>query len=245
MNGQHPTGEEARRWAEVLRLASSFKVDVKYWRKDGLTSEEQVRERSQALPYILVTMQMLRVLGCRSMVEIGTLRHEMLPECQLAALRRVEEVVPRACCTDGHSTYFWASVGLEVHSVDVDPACRGALERTYRNLREPFPANLRLHVPCDGLEFLRSYTGQIDFLYLDGWDKGSEGYAERHLEAYLLARPRLSASHLISIDDTDFATEEGGKESMLLPRLLEDGYVPLVKGRQTVVGQVESLLKRL
>lgn len=228
-------------WTEMLQVAARSKLDVKYWSKDELTAAEQLLERTPAQPYILVTMQLLKVLGCCSMVEIGSMRQEMQPECLVDTPRGPGAANRRACCTDGHSTYFWTSLGIEVHSVDVDPACRAALERTYRNFGQPFPANLRLHVPCDGLEFLQSFVGNIDFLYLDGWDKGSEGYAQRHLDAYLLAKRNLSSCHLISIDDTDFATEQGGKESLLLPQLIEDGYVPLVRGRQTVLCRAECL----
>ena len=75
---------------------------------------------------------------------------------------------------------------------------------------------------------------KIDLLFLDGWDKGSEQYAEKHLEAFLAAQDKLSDFHLISIDDTDFNTEEAGKDRYLTPHLLENGYIKVLWGRQIV-----------
>jgi hypothetical protein len=43
------------------------------------------------------------------------------------------------------------------------------------------------------------------------------------LEAYEAAKDKLAPNHLILIDDTDFLTEEGGKDRLLSPRLIEDG----------------------
>ena len=44
----------------------------------------------------------------------------------------------------------------------------------------------------------------------------------------------MSDIALISIDDTDFSTEEGGKDQLLSPYLLDNGYVKLLWGRQVV-----------
>ena len=35
----------------------------------------------------------------------------------------------------------------------------------------------------------KNFDKKIDLLFLDGWDKGTDQYAERHLEAFL-ACPR-------------------------------------------------------
>jgi hypothetical protein len=219
---------------EVLRLALEFRVDVKYWKKEVLSAAEQVDERCKAMPYILKTIEMLHVLGGRTVVEIGSMRQALSRECLAALATDIHAVRSPGCCTDGHSTYFWARAGFTTHTVDVDPNCRDQLALAYRNLDEPFPENLKVCVPCDGIEFLREFAGSIDLLFLDGWDKGTLGYAEHHLEAYVAARPKLARRHLISVDDTDFDTAEGGKDHLLAPQLIADGYVPIIKGRQTV-----------
>jgi hypothetical protein len=39
----------------------------------------------------------------------------------------------------------------------------------------------------------------------------------------------------VAIDDTDFRAPAVGKDSLLVPRLLERGYVPVLRGRQTIL----------
>ena len=75
---------------------------------------------------------------------------------------------------------------------------------------------------------------KIDVLYLDGWDKGTPNYAENHLQAFLVARDKLSDLHLVLIDDTDFNTNDGGKDKLLSPFLVDCGYDLLFNGRQTL-----------
>ncbi len=71
-------------------------------------------------------------------------------------------------------------------------------------------------------------------MFLDGWDVGTTDFAEKHLEAYMAAKDKLADIHLISIDDTDFDTDMGGKDRLLTPYLLENGYIKVLWGRQTV-----------
>lgn len=222
------------RMARVWRLALDFKVDVRYWRIETLSAEQQTHQRCKPRPYILKTLEILRAIGGRTIVEIGTLRQAMTAPCLAPPAEPADAFTAPACCNDGHSTYFWARSGLDVHSIDVDSGCRDAVERSYHNLGEPLPPNLQLHVPADGIAFLRGFRGTIGLLYLDGWDKGTPGYAERHLEAFEAARPRLAPLHLVAIDDTDFDTAAGGKDALLTPVLLERGYLPLLRGRQTI-----------
>ena len=91
-----------------------------------------------------------------------------------------------------------------------------------------------MHIPQEGIEFLTNFDKKIDLLFLDGWDKGSHNYAEKHLEAFLAAEDKLSDLHLVSIDDTDFKTESAGKDKLLTPYLLENGYIKILWGRQIV-----------
>ena len=89
------------------------------------------------------------------------------------------------CCGEGHSTYFWAQAGFETYTVDIDESCRDCLARQYAGLGEELPANLHICVPRYGIEFLDGFDDEeIDFLYLDGWDVGTPGFAELHLEAF-------------------------------------------------------------
>ena len=54
------------------------------------------------------------------------------------------------------------------------------------------------------------------------------------LEAFLAAQDKLADLHIVSIDDTDFDTESAGKDRLLTPHLLENGYIKVLWGRQTV-----------
>jgi hypothetical protein len=92
----------------------------------------------------------------------------------------------------------------------------------------------------DGIEFLKNFDGKIDLLYLDGWDVGVNQYAEKHLEAFKAAEDKLADLHLISIDDTDFNTEAGGKDKLLTPYLLDNGYVKILWGRQIVFAKIPN-----
>ena len=84
------------------------------------------------------------------------------------------------------------------------------------------------------LEFLKTCPFKIDILFLDGWDKGTPDYAEQHLEAFKSSTDKLSDTHLILIDDTDYLTEDGGKDKLLSPYLMENNYSMLFNGRQTL-----------
>ena len=68
---------------------------------------------------------------------------------------------------------------------------------------------------------MKNYEGTIDILFLDGWDVGTGGYRQKHLEAYDVVKDKLSEVHLILIDDTDFRIEDGGKDALLTPKLIE------------------------
>jgi hypothetical protein len=221
---------------EVLKTCDSFKKTTYYWNHDVLTHEEN-SIRNYPAPWISKTIELLNIIEAKTMVEIGATRRELTKNCinYFDDSMQLESKDAPPCCQDGHSTYFWARTGIEVHTVDVDEQCITQIQNSYKyHAQEPIPDNLHIHIPRDGIEFLKNFNKQIDFLYLDGWDKGTAFYAERHLEAYLAARDKLSDIHIISIDDTDFNTESAGKDKLLTPYLLENGYIKILWGRQNV-----------
>ncbi len=216
----------------LLRRVMDFRVDLRYWDQDDLSWEQQTSERAKPLPYLLTTIDLLAIAGGHRVVEIGAMRNAMSPSCPLAAGGDAFRAPP--CCNDGHSTFFFARAGFDVHSVDVDVDCRLQIERSYANLGLSFPSNLHLHIPEDGLELLSRFDQEIDLLFLDGWDKGTPRYAELHLEAYLRSCDKLAPTHFVAVDDTDFRTLEGGKDRLLAPVLIDGGYYPLLRGRQSL-----------
>jgi hypothetical protein len=224
------------KFTEVLKACDSFKKNTYYWTHDVLTHEEN-SIRNYPAPWIIKTIELLKIINGKIIVEIGSTRRELTQSCinYYDKSMELESKDAPPCCQDGHSTYFWAREGFEVYSVDIDESCRVQLENEYKHhIKEPIPDTLHICIPQDGIEFLKNFDKKIDLLFLDGWDKGSDQYAERHLEAFLAAEDKLTDFHIVSIDDTDFDTESAGKDKLLTPYLLENGYIKVLWGRQTV-----------
>lgn len=221
---------------KILKSCHDFKIDTLYWDHNRLEPHENSL-RNYPAPWIKKTIELLKIMDAKTMVEIGSTRMELTQNCIAYhdSSYQLKPCLAPGCCQDGHSTFFWARAGLEVHTVDIDPHCRIQLENQYKfHVKEPIPDNLHIHIPCDGIQFLKTFSKPIDFLFLDGWDVGSHRYGEYHLAAFLAAQDKLAPMHLISIDDTDFNTVEGGKDKFLSPFLLENGYIKILWGRQTV-----------
>ena len=221
---------------ELQVNANNFKVTTHYWNHDRLTPEENYI-RNYPAPWITKTVELLKIIGGNVVVEIGSTRSEVTQNCIAYHndSMKLESKDAPPCCQDGHSTYYWVREGFEVHTVDIDPRCQQQIESSYEHhIKEPIPSNLHMHIPQDGIEFLKNFDKKIDLLFLDGWDVGSTDFAEKHLEAFMAAKDKLADIHLISIDDTDFDTDLGGKDKYLTPYLLENGYIKVLWGRQTV-----------
>ncbi|MEM9480991.1 MAG: glycosyltransferase [Verrucomicrobiota bacterium] len=183
-----------------------------------LLSAVQGDSRGLPLAYIQCAIDLLKITGGRTIVEIG---------CQRRPITHPIEELVRECCADGHSTFFWGRSGLDVHSVDIDPE---AVEVARTDTKD-FP---NVNVTCgDGIQFIKDFDGTIDLLFLDAWDvvPGSP-FAEKHLEAWEVAREKLADTHIIQIDDTDVGS--GGKGKLLLPVLRKEGYDIFAEGRQTL-----------
>ena len=157
----------------------------------------------------------------RTIVELGSLRHSLSHDLSIN--------LQAECCLYGHSTLHWARSGHRVFTVDIDPLVSELTRQIcmgYDNVTV---------VTGDGIKFLENFEGVIDLLYMDAWDVvPGTPFAEKHLEAFEVALPKLgSGGHMILIDDTDIA--EGGKGRLLVPRLLELGYTLVTRGRQTLL----------
>ncbi len=219
---------------EIYKILNDFKIDKKFWNHDDLSSNDYDFLRSKPAPYLKKTIEIAKLLKLKTLVEIGSTRISATQKCIDYFYNQNDPFLSPPCCGDGHSTFFWTDAGFDVHTVDIDEKCIDGVNWCYNNLNLEKPTNLHLHIPKDGLEFLREFSETIDILFLDGWDKGVPNYAEKHLECYEIARDKLSSVHLILIDDTDYNTLDGGKDKLLTPRLIEDGYIPLFNGRQSL-----------
>ena len=198
----------------------------------SLTGEDHDIRRSKPGPYLKTAAQVARLLGMRTVVEIGATRLAFANQCLAYYESEMDPFLSPPCCADGHGGIVWALEGFDTHSVDIDPNCKTQALWSFENIRRPFPDNLHLNIPKDGIEFLQEFQGTIDVLFLDGWDTGTHLYREKHLECFEVAKPKLADTHLILIDDTDFDIEDTGKDAYLSPHLLSLGYILLFDGRQ-------------
>jgi hypothetical protein len=218
---------------DIYKFIGNFKIDKKYWNYINLSGEDYDK-RSKPGPYLKTTIEIAKMLGLKNVVEIGSTRYAVSPKCIDYFNKDYEPFNSPPCCTDGHGGFFFTDAGFNVHTVDIDINCQTQIEWSYNNLGREFPSNLKTHIPYDGIDFLKNFDEKIDVLFLDGWDVGTQEYAEKHLEAYLSAKDKLSDTHLILIDDTDFTLGTGGKDYLLTPYLIDNGYIPLMNGRQTL-----------
>jgi hypothetical protein len=229
------TEEKTNILKKLSLCAHDFKVDTLYW--DHLRLEPHENDlRNYPAPWIKKTIELLKIIDAKTVIEIGSTRMEMTQSC-INYYNNCDTLTPAeapSCCQDGHSTHFWANEGFDTYTVDIDDHCRQMLESQYmHHIKTPMPENLHIHIE-DGIEFLTNFNKPIDFLFLDGWDVGSDQYAERHLEAFQSAEDKLSENHIVSVDDTDFTAHDGGKDKLLTPYLIDHGYIKLLWGRQIV-----------
>lgn len=216
----------------ILKISEDFnKIDKKFWDTIYLTGEEHDFQRSKPAPYIKKTCEIGKILGLKTVVEIGATRHGITPNCVNYFYNSNNPFVSPPCCADGHGGIFFSLEGFETYSVDIDENCETHIRWSYESIGREIPSNLNLFIPKDGLEFLNEFEGNIDILFLDGWDVGTYEYAENHLKAFEVSKEKLSDVHLILIDDTDFTMSEG-KDVLLSPHLISLGYTLLFDGRQ-------------
>lgn len=217
----------------IFKICNNFKVNRVFWDKDGLTGDECTFIRSKPGPYFKTAIEVFKLLNFKTIVEIGSTRLAASNACVAAFNNNVEVDTPPCCC-DGHSTFFWATNNFDTHTVDIDESCAKQLLWSFQNVGLEIPQNLHIHIPQDGIEFLHNFDGVIDALFLDGWDVGTPQYAEKHVEAFLASKSKLAPINCILIDDTDFKSVSGGKDKLLTPLLIEEGYIPLFSGRQSL-----------
>ncbi len=125
----------------------------------------------------------------------------------------------------GHSTFKFAEYlarngGGTVHSVDILPE---AIDFSREAVADYLP--WVSHYVADSTQFLTSFSGEIDMLYLDGLDStpGQETVAsEKQLAEILAAYDRLSPNAVILLDDA--ALEKEGKTRLSSQFLSAHGF---------------------
>lgn len=184
-----------------------------------LSNHEQTYIRGKPKEYLLHTINMFKnFTNSKLILEIGSIRSKMD--------HSIEHFKPN-CCNDGHSTYFFSHyTNAEIFTVDIDPRCKSIIESDSR-LQDVNAIN------TDAMKYATGFDKNIDLLFLDAWDVvPNSPYAEAHLDIYNILKKRLSPKCIIVIDDTDVGN--GGKGKLLIPQLLNDGFLMIVNRRQSI-----------
>ena len=185
---------------EILRITEEFnKIPKKYWNTITLTGPQHDFEISKQGPYLKTAAQIAKLLNMKTVVEIGATRFALSQKCLDYYRGDMNPFVSPPCCADGHGGIIWTIEGFDVYSCDIEPNFETQAKWTFENIKQPFPDNLHLYIPQDGIEFLKNFDKKIDVLFLDGWDTGTHEYREKHLESFLVAKDKLAYTHLILI----------------------------------------------
>lgn len=180
------------------------------------------KRREYPAEYIKKAIEVFKSRNGRTIVEIGSMRSP-LPH-------PIGSGHCKGGCMNGHSTMWWATTGANVYSVDIS---KESIELTSKICENFKNVHALLH---DGIDFLKTFQQPIDLLFLDAWDVvDGTPYAEKHLEAYLAAKPHLHGNSLILIDDTDI--KNCGKGRLVIPEAIKDGYKIVFSGRQTLLSK--------
>lgn len=199
---------------------------------EGDTHMIDQNKRQRPYPYIQQAIQMTLSLGGSQVLEIGASRQPF---------NHPISEYHHPCCNDGHSTALFAASGLNLDSVDVNQN----VVATATDILKKFAVGMCSVSLCDGIDYLNRYDKRIDLMFLDAWDVDVPMSAERHLDAYMLAKKNMGLHSLILIDDTDvdYVGGElvlahkmpGGKGRLVVPQALEDGFKVVFMERQTLL----------
>ena len=222
---------------KIEKIVYSFNRNITFWDSVHLTGDEHTNLRSKPLPYIMMSIDLLRAIkGIHSnveIVELGSMRFPVTPKCIKYANNPHDTISP-PCCNDGHSTFFFQQLTQgwgHVTSVDISDHTETVISQSFSNL--PKPDNLRF-IQCDAIDYIKHRKENIDMLFLDAWDIGTPDSALLHKEAYENAKNILSEQCVVAIDDSDFRCKEGGKDKLVCQSLIRDGFRCVIRGRQTI-----------
>lgn len=91
-------------------------------------------------------------------------------------------------------------------------------------------------VESDSVAFLSSFSGQIDFLYLDSYDyeyRNPDPSQQHHLKEIQAAYPHLTENSIVMIDDCDLPG--GGKGKLVIDFLQEKGWKVIARAYQVIM----------
>lgn len=139
---------------------------------------------------------------------------------------------PKGIWGDGHFTtimgWYISNFSGTLYSVDIDS---DVISRCSSILSSYGINNSNIHlIHDDALEWVKSINFKIDILYLDAWDypqdnKIREQSEKNHLSIFQQISPWLSDNHIIVIDDILEVETWTGKGRLIIPTLLNNGYI--------------------
>lgn len=139
----------------------------------------------------------------------------------------------------GMSTYLFGDYvhhyGGRVYTVDIEPknieVCKEVTKEFKNNIE---------YVVGDSIDFLTSFRGPIDLLYLDSLDyplMPEEGPVETcqqfQLDEYLAARAKLTRRWSVVLLDDNFLPE-GGKCKLTKEQLIKDLFIHVIDSQQSL-----------
>ncbi|NJN27926.1 MAG: class I SAM-dependent methyltransferase [Cyclobacteriaceae bacterium] len=143
---------------------------------------------------------------------------------------------------DGASTIvfgLWAKHHQAVlHSVDIDSA---AIEEARKEVEKCDISDAVKLNTSDSVAFLKQFSGQVDFLYLDSYDypkrdpEGQQASREHHFKEIIAIEPNLHDNSLVLIDDC--GRQGGGKGLLVIKYLKDRGWKEIYKGYQVLLSK--------
>lgn len=207
----------------VFNVSDRLKLTRTYHAIRAMSMQEQMHGHDLLLSYL--KLQSAASLQGKLVVEIGTTREN-------APGQDSTRLLAEQC----------QKQSLEFITVDMDPNNTLCAKNLFNQLNVSFSA-----VTMKGEEYLRTYQGQIDFIFLDAYDfdhgMHSELRQERyvkylgseideklchqmHLDCAVALMTKLSPDGIICFDDT-WQNEEGAwlaKGTLAVPYLLSNGF---------------------
>lgn len=148
--------------------------------------------------------------------------------------------------SDGAATIVfgkWAKEnGAVMHSVDIseDSVNGSKNEVANQNLQDVVTVHLD-----DSLNFLKTFKGEIDFLYLDSYDYSKtdldiqQKSQEHHLQEFKIIEDRLHKNTIVLIDDCGLPG--GGKGKTVIAYMQKKGWEIIINKYQVLLLHKDSL----
>lgn len=167
---------------------------------------------------IKLAMDIMVSKGHKTLVETGTARRG-----------------DKDCAGDGCSTVIWAywaeqNEGMRLWSVDHSPR---AVQQAMQAVRF---SDLTTIVVADSVQFLREFSSQIDFLFLDSGDYDPNQPSvsqELALREIIAAFPKLTNESMLMVNGCGH--EDGGKCTLVEIFMKEMGWRTLVRSHQLLM----------